>query len=423
MQSDTAELGALREALQGELDGIEALERAAAALDREDVATLGEEIDAFVRARSLMLAEHRLESRFLDFIDRVLDHSERAAGAGRLAVAKSVVQIVRGPVGDRPAARRLIDLEQRITAAAARANDSVQQGLAALGNRDIAAAESALECARSAWVDGPAVRKLESELMKARDCEQRLDGVEALARGADPSAARKELESMGPTNQLFRTRIFDIKQSLAKAQGLDHAFLLRVDEGGEFLVMRGDVISIGNVRDGSADLPILANLTGRHARIRRSMSFHGGMQDSVEADGGEVHVASEKCERAKLRDGTNVRLGRSFEFGYSVPSKRSLTSMITLRGFTVAGTDRVLLMKDRGRDGRILIGRSSDVHVRVPDADSEVEIHASKDGQIRVRCAAGGTIDGRPFSGEEPVAAGALVRCGNVTFVLQPWAK
>jgi hypothetical protein len=45
----------------------------------------------------------------------------------------------------------------------------------------------------------------------------------------------------------------------------------------------------------------------------------------------------------------------------------------------------VLLLKDRGRDGRILIGASHDCHVRVPGASGEVEIYASRDGQVRVR--------------------------------------
>ena len=80
-------------------------------------------------------------------------------------------------------------------------------------------------------------------------------------------------------------------------------------------------------------------------------------------------------------------------------------------------------MKDRGRDGRILIGPGSDVHVRVPRADVEVEIFANQSGQVRVRFEGRGTMDGKPFSGEHPVVAGAQICCGSVSLVLLPWSR
>jgi hypothetical protein len=117
-----------------------------------------------------------------------------------------------------------------------------------------------------------------------------------------------------------------------------------------------------------------------------------------------------------------VRLGPNFEFVYKVPSKRSLAVLLELKsGFQIAGTDKILLMKDRGRDGRLLIGRADDAHVRVPHDESEVEVYGASDGQVRVRYSGNGEIDRRPFSGEHPVSAGSWVRCGSTSFVLQPW--
>jgi hypothetical protein len=81
----------------------------------------------------------------------------------------------------------------------------------------------------------------------------------------------------------------------------------------------------------------------------------------------------------------------------------------------------VLLMKDRGRDGRVLIGPGRDVHVCVPKAAGEVELYANNSGQMRVFCEAGGTIDGTAFAGEHPLAAGQVVCAAGVTFVLMPW--
>jgi hypothetical protein len=227
---------------------------------------------------------------------------------------------------------------------------------------------------------------------------------------------------MPPTPGFLRTRIFDIKQGLARAQGLEEGFLLRVDEGGEYLVLREDSLTIGNVRDAKADVRLLANIAGLHARFKRSLSFHGGMEDRIVAAKGQVFVNGQQVESAVLRSGDRLRLGPAFEFVYTVPGKRSLTTALHLKaGFQVAGTDKILLMKDRGRDGRILIGRAADAHIRVPHDGPEVELYSASDGQIRVRFAGKGEMGGKPFSGSHPITAGALVRCGATSFVLQPW--
>jgi hypothetical protein len=189
-------------------------------------------------------------------------------------------------------------------------------------------------------------------------------------------------------------------------------------------VLRGDSLVIGNVRDGRADLPVLAAIAGRHARIQRRLSFHGGMQDSILAEAGEVKVGGERTANRRLCSGDRMHLGPNLQLQYSMPSARSLTaSLLLLGGFQVAGTDRVLLLKDRGRDGRILIGSAKDAHVTVAGARAEVEVFAHKTGQVRVNCADGGTIDGRQFRGEHPVDAGAMVVAGGVSFVLFPWVR
>lgn len=243
-----------------------------------------------------------------------------------------------------------------------------------------------------------------------------------MAKERDFVGAQQKLATMPPTQAMLRTRIYDMKQDLARAQGLTGAFLLRVDEGGEHLVLRGESVSIGNVRQRRSDLPVLASLAGRHASLRRSMSFHGGMQDTIVAEEGEVRVGGAITTSRPLHPGDRVQLGAAFTFVYQRSSERSLSASLLLQsGFQVAGTDRVLLMKDRGRDGRLLLGPGRDVHVRVPRATGEVEVYAASNGQMRVHCAAGGTIDGAPFRGEHPVAAGQVVEAAGISFLMYPW--
>ncbi len=251
---------------------------------------------------------------------------------------------------------------------------------------------------------------------------RRLDDAEELTRVGELSRAHHLLQDVGTTPKHLGTRMLNIKLGLARAQGLHHGFILRVDEAGEYLVLRSSTLSIGNLRKRCSDLQILANIAGRHARIRRSMSFHGGMQDQILREEGDVFINGEKVEQANLQSGDMVRLGSRLEFLYQMPSRRSLTAMLTLQhGFQIEGMEKILLLKDPGKDGRILIGRSADCHVRTACDEREVEVYGSADGQVRVKAPMSGVMDGKPIGNDHPVTAGAVLRFGKLSMVMQPW--
>ncbi|MEY3160503.1 MAG: hypothetical protein RIT25_494 [Planctomycetota bacterium] len=250
-----------------------------------------------------------------------------------------------------------------------------------------------------------------------------VDRARGLAAAGDVAGAALQFDRLRREAPMLRTVLHDMNRELARAQGLEGGFLLRVDEGGEHLVLRTESFSIGNLREGRADLPLLANLATRHARIERCMSFHGGMEDRIHAEDGELRVAGAPCASHRLVHGDVATLG-GLRIRYELPSRRSLTARLRLLGgFMVAGTDSVLLLKDRGRDGRILLGRARDAHVVVAGARAEVEVHGGRDGQLVVRCEAGGTVDGSAFTLEHPVVPGAVVEAGGITFVLAPWRR
>lgn len=425
LQSDHEELAALVEGLKAEIDVLELLEAAFVAVDQKKLAPVVLALERLVGARTRFLAADRLDARALQLVDRLGHLADKAVMAGRLEEAEACargIAVVGGLAAgaSERAARLRGACEERRAGAAAKAAEA----FAALERRDLRAAESACEAARQLWVDGGAPAKLEAELAALRSQEAELEHIEDRRKAGDLGSAQVAMDALPPTSPLLRTRIFDMKKSLMQAQGLAGAFLLRVDEGGEFVVLRGESVSIGNLRDGSADLPILCAIAGKHARVQRSMSFHGGMQDTIVAEGGELRVGGAKVQRHVLKNGDRVQLGAALQIGYQVPCRRSLTAMLQLHGgFQVAGTDRVLLLKDRGRDGRICIGPGADVHVRVGSATGEVELYGTKLGQIRVRCATGGDIDGRPFQEEHPVDAGSVVRAAGLSFVLLPWSS
>ena len=425
LQADLEELDSLRTAMKAEIRGLDRLDALARCLEEGDAGGAREELASFVALRKELLDEHRLDARFLDLVDKILQHVETELHNSNLTSAGCWLEVVAvAEVADQVLVQRIDALTNGVAAGKGKARLLLDKLQESQRSRSLDDTAELLEEVRGAWSDSPELVKVEARLVGMQRHAIAADEVERLAGQGDVRGAHRVLGEMPPTPDFLRTRIFDIKQGLAKAQGLESGFLLRVDEGGDFLVFREDTITFGNLREGKADVLLLANISGRHARLRRSLSFHGGMEDRILAEQGSVFVNGKQVTSCALKSGDVVRLGSVFEFVYKVPSRRSIAALLQLRGgFQVAGTDKILLMKDRGRDGRILVGRTEDVHVRVPHDDPEVEIFSASDGQIRARFDGAGEISGRPFRGEHPVAAGAWVRCGQVSFVLQPWQR
>lgn len=425
VQKDSEELAALRKAVAAEIEGLELLHDVAEAVAAGRLEGIGERLGSLAQLQERLLRPDRLDARSLEVADAIAARAEEHLASGRLSGARGWLAALAVVAARHPEVRERADhIAREVESRVRRAEAAARRGEAALAARDVAAAEASLREAQDAWVDGGPVQRLETALRVLHAQRLALAEVEELTSKRDYAQAHRRLGRLPPTPPLLRTRIFDIKQGLARAQGLDGGFLLRVDEGGEYLVLRGDRIAIGNVRDGTADVPVLANIAGCHAVLTRSMSFHGGMQDVLRAEKGPLFVAGQSVAEVKLRSGDRVRLGTALELLYRVPSSRSLSAGLTLcGGFQVEGTDKIILMRDRGRDGRILIGPAADAHVRLPGDHPEIELFASKDGQVRVRFEGEGSLGGRPFRGEHPVVAGSVVTCGKVSFVLQPWSR
>lgn len=423
VQVDHVELPKIIEAVSAELEALELCVKAIAALAVSDFGEVLKSTRLLVDARQKLLSVERIDAKLCQLGDGVRQCGDRAQAEGRLSVMLRCASILEQlePVRDDFAVGARAwhrDHQQRELEVA----ELLREARLRLVDRDVADAERLVEEAQAKWQESAEVRAFSHQLQKLRKQGHTLDEVSSMAADRDFLGAHQKLAAMPDVPPLLRTRVFDIKQDLARAQGLEGPFLMRVDEGGEQLVMRGESFSIGNLRHAKADLPLLANLAGRHATIHRSMSFHGGMQDSIVAEEGEVQVGAQQVRKHVLQSGDKVQLGPALRVLYQKPTTRSLTSRLLLQGgFQVAGTDRILLMKDRGRDGRILIGPGNDAHVPVAKATGEVEIFSNTSGQMRVFSEQGGSIDGTVFKGEHPVAAGQIIEACGITLILMPW--
>jgi hypothetical protein len=425
LQRDHEDLARVRASLTAELSALESLESAEACAASSQFEELRSAVDAYIAQRPALLTAERLDARALRTGEKILEDAGRRLARGETARARVLAEICA------PLAAVLTGLQRdhanllaRVEEACANARHHAAIGRRAVAAKQLDLAAEALHEARTGSSDEPEVLRLAEEIAARSRADEAVSLARAHAHRRDFGAAHREIDQLGPTAPLMRTKIFDLKRELARAQGLGTAFLLRVDEGGEFLVVRGESLTLGNLRDKTADLPMLANLAGRHARLVRTMSFHGGQVDKLVAEGGEVFANGERVRELRLSGRVRFRLGPTVEMEYRLPGSRSLTAALTiLGGFVVAGTDRVLWMKDRGRDGRILIGANPDAHVVVAGADVEMELFADRDGRVMVRAPQGATMDGKPIAGDHPLSAGVEVRAGNLSFVALPWQR
>ncbi len=165
-------------------------------------------------------------------------------------------------------------------------------------------------------------------------------------------------------------------------------FLLWIDAVGGYWVCLGDAVSIGSAATPEGvDVPILGDLSRRHARIRRD--GEGYLLEAIraaEVDGQPVVGA------AALVDGSQIRLGGSVRLVFRRPHALSATARLEFASShrTQPTVDAVLLMADN-----CVLGPKPFSHVVCPKWRNEVILY--RDGD-RLFCRAGGDfeVDGQP---------------------------
>ena len=163
-------------------------------------------------------------------------------------------------------------------------------------------------------------------------------------------------------------------------------FLLWVDAVGGYWVCLGDEVVLGQPgTPGRVDLPILGDLSGRHARIRRDSEGYliEALRD-VKVDGRQVDPT------ALLRDGARIQLGDAVRLLFRRPLALSATARLEFlsRHRTHPTTDAVLLMADA-----CVLGPKPNSHVVCRDWPQEVVLYRHE-GQLYCRTPGGFEIDG-----------------------------
>lgn len=184
--------------------------------------------------------------------------------------------------------------------------------------------------------------------------------------------------------------------------------LLWIDAVGGFLVCLDDEVVLGQPSPGDGTgLPILADLSRRHAVIRREQGCY-----VLEP----VHQVSVDGRTATgpvlLADGQVIQLGEAVRLRFTKPHALSATARLVLESHhkTVPSADAVLLMADS-----CVLGPNRHCHVQCRDWQHDVVIYRQNE---RLACRSAGplTVDGEPCSGPTEIEPGTQVAGEDFSF-------
>jgi hypothetical protein len=195
--------------------------------------------------------------------------------------------------------------------------------------------------------------------------------------------------------------IFREPKPMDRSRQKTDRFLLWVDAVGGYWVCMRDVVTLGQPTLGSpADLPILGDLSKRHARIRRDAEGYliEAIRD-VRVDGRLVDGV------ALLTDGCTIQLGSAVRLGFRRPHALSATARIDFlsRHRTQPSVDAVLLMADT-----CVLGPKRHSHVVCRDWRDEVVLYRHDD-ELYCRCECPFEIDGSKHRSRARISADSSI--------------
>jgi hypothetical protein len=197
------------------------------------------------------------------------------------------------------------------------------------------------------------------------------------------------------------------------SRGAPHSdrFMLWIDAVGGYWVCLGDQITLGQPdRQGTADVPILGDLSNRHAHIRREgEGYVIEAVREVSLDGRPVR------DVGWLRDGSRIELGESVRLLFRRPHALSGTARLDFlsRHRTQPSADTVLLMANS-----CILGPKRDCHVVCRDWTREVVLYRNED---ELYCCSSGPlqIDGVACNGRGRLTRNSRVQGDGFSFNLE----
>jgi len=188
-------------------------------------------------------------------------------------------------------------------------------------------------------------------------------------------------------------------------------FMLWVDAVGGFWVCTGDALVLGQpVHSGPVDIPILGDISGRHARIRRDEE--GYLIEAIR----EVRLDGRKVDKMDvLADGSEITLGEAVRLVFRRPHALSATARLDFLSHhrTQPSADAVLLMADA-----LILGPNPRSHVVCRDWPRELVL-CRHEGRLLCRTAGPLEIDGTTYKDRGYVTPNSRVEGKGFSFSLE----
>jgi len=189
--------------------------------------------------------------------------------------------------------------------------------------------------------------------------------------------------------------------------------LLWVDAVGGYLVCLGEGVILGQPGpSGTIDVPILGDLSFRHARIRRD--GEGYLLEAFR----EVWLDGHRVDHlALLADGSKIQLGSSVKLIFRRPHALSATARLDFasRHHTQPSVDAILLMADS-----CVLGPRPHSHVVCPAWPREVVLFRHE-GQLCCRSSGQFEIDGVKHQDRGPLGPSSRVVGPHFSLSLEPF--
>lgn len=354
----------------------------------------------FIGAAERLETARRVHAHHPDIIalqirltDEGLARARQSVQEGRLIRAAEELKALRS-IGQEDPRRREIEECLRI---ARRACDQFQQRAYSEARKTLASLSAMLSSAE--WLDR-ATRTLKQ--IDELDAELRAGPLGPWLMETRAPAAQREPAVMAAP-RLDETVILG-----PAARGKDvlpGRMLVLVDGAGSYLLIRGERCSIGRAAtENPADIALFGDLAERHAEIARVD------EDYFIFSSRDVDIGGRKHRQQLLRDGDRIMLGKRAKFDFRLPSRRSLTAVLTLSDTTRMPHDvhQVILFKEHAT-----LGGGSTAHIRCRQATRPLVI-LERGHQLWIQPL------GDPEKGQW-IELGRPVDIAGVSLVVQPW--
>ena len=193
------------------------------------------------------------------------------------------------------------------------------------------------------------------------------------------------------------------------------SFMLWVDAVGGFWVCLADEVTLGQpVRSGKLDIPILADISSRHAQIRRD--GEGYLIEAIR----EVRVEGRRVDKmAVLAHGSRIMLGERVRMIFRRPHALSATARLDFDTHhrTDPSADAVLLMADS-----CILGPSRSSHIVCPDWPQEVILYRHED-ELYCRTSGYWEVDGVRCKGRGRITRNSRVEGEGFSLKLEEIGK